>query len=228
MGWVGYFNSESVEKRGLPVSFATPLNVMSSITVGCDRPIALMAYKIMRYDVPGSRLSMKNATGACYTRDTRNKSVGGREKKTKNTNEQRTHTPCTLIAISDKLRADNASHIESANSWYTKRSLWCGAVHSPMCSGCGRTVRPASARAAPAGMSAADRRRNLRRIRPAAIRMIDSIRSNSAVALECLANVWLDGYSISMVCRHCNAPVSVSVIWPRKCHYISESLAFGM
>lgn len=51
----------------LPVSFDTPLIAMSSIMVGSDRPFALMANKMMRYEVPGSRFSMKNATGPCYT-----------------------------------------------------------------------------------------------------------------------------------------------------------------
>lgn len=47
----------------LPVNFATPLNVISSIIVGSDRPFALIANRIILYEFPGSKLSMKNVTG---------------------------------------------------------------------------------------------------------------------------------------------------------------------
>lgn len=47
----------------LPVYFATPLNVMSSIIVGSERPLAFTANKIIRYELSGPKLSMKNATG---------------------------------------------------------------------------------------------------------------------------------------------------------------------
>lgn len=53
----------NINFHDLPVSLATPLNVISSMTVGSERPFALMANKMMRYDVPASRLSMKNKTG---------------------------------------------------------------------------------------------------------------------------------------------------------------------
>lgn len=42
----------------LPVNFATPLNVMSSIIVGSERPFALTANKIIRYELPGSKFSI--------------------------------------------------------------------------------------------------------------------------------------------------------------------------
>lgn len=47
----------------VPVYFATPLNVISSIIVGSERPFAFTANKIIRYELPGSKFSMKNATG---------------------------------------------------------------------------------------------------------------------------------------------------------------------
>ena len=47
----------------LPVYLATPLNVISSIMVGSDRPFAFAENKIIRYELPASRLSMKNETG---------------------------------------------------------------------------------------------------------------------------------------------------------------------
>lgn len=42
----------------VPVYLATPLNVMSSIIVGSERPFALTANKTIRYELPGSRLSI--------------------------------------------------------------------------------------------------------------------------------------------------------------------------
>lgn len=50
----------------IPVYLATPLNVMSSIIVGSERPLALTANKIIRYELPGSKLSMKKSTGGRY------------------------------------------------------------------------------------------------------------------------------------------------------------------
>jgi hypothetical protein len=47
----------------LPVYFATPLNVISSIIVGSDRPLAFAANNIILYELPGSKSSMKNDTG---------------------------------------------------------------------------------------------------------------------------------------------------------------------
>lgn len=46
-----------------PAYLLGPLNVMSSIIVGSERPFALTANKMIRYELPGSKLSIKNETG---------------------------------------------------------------------------------------------------------------------------------------------------------------------
>lgn len=50
----------------LPVNLATPLNVISSMIVGSDRPLAFTANRMIRYDEPGSKLSIKKFTGALW------------------------------------------------------------------------------------------------------------------------------------------------------------------
>lgn len=56
-------NKKKTSNLNIPVILAAPLNVISSIIVGSERPLALTANKIMRYELPGSKLSIKNATG---------------------------------------------------------------------------------------------------------------------------------------------------------------------
>jgi len=47
----------------VPVNLATPLNVISSIIVGSERPLAFAANNIILYKPPGSKLSIGNSTG---------------------------------------------------------------------------------------------------------------------------------------------------------------------
>ncbi len=55
---------------------ATPLNVISSMITGSDRPLALAANIIILYEFPGSKLSMKNDTGGfCQTKTKRKKEL---------------------------------------------------------------------------------------------------------------------------------------------------------
>lgn len=51
-----------------PVYLATPLKVISSTITGSERPFAFAANRMIRYEVPGSRLSKKNCTGGCWKR----------------------------------------------------------------------------------------------------------------------------------------------------------------
>lgn len=47
----------------IPAILVTVLNVKSSITMGSERPLALIANKIKRYETLGSTLSRINCTG---------------------------------------------------------------------------------------------------------------------------------------------------------------------
>lgn len=53
-----YDHNAPLNLVNIPVYLATPLNVMSSIIVGSERPFALTANKTIRYELPGSRLSI--------------------------------------------------------------------------------------------------------------------------------------------------------------------------
>lgn len=54
---------EKITYEKLPVNFATPLNVISSIIIGSDRPFAFTANNIILYEYAGSKFSIKKATG---------------------------------------------------------------------------------------------------------------------------------------------------------------------